>query len=422
MKINPPFREEHIGSLLRPRELKDAFAARSRGEMDELRFREILERSILDAIRMQEEAGLQTISDGEFRRVAWSTGFISALEGLGSAQSIFEFRDDAGNLQRWDTCYATGRVRRPRGITLEEFEFVRRNTSGTPKVTMPSPSFLHFFRLGECADRKVYPKLDEFWSDLIRIYQEELAELGRVGATYVQFDEVPQAMLCDENVRAKVREHGEDPERLLTVYIDAVNRILAQRPAGMTIGMHLCRGNLRGRWMAAGGYEAIADRLFNDLNVDGFFLEYDSPRAGDFSPLRLMPKDKFIRLGLISSKTPALENKDDLKRRIDEAARFVPIGSLGISPQCGYASTAGGNPLTAEDQKAKLRLVVEVASEVWRLEKLDRSGGSMSAEVHAAAISESCVRRCVCAVRRTSRGTESEKPRRRRTLPGCSTG
>jgi 5-methyltetrahydropteroyltriglutamate--homocysteine methyltransferase len=366
MKINPPFRAEHIGSLLRPRELKDAFGARSRGEIDEPRFHEILERSIVDAIRMQEEVGLQTITDGEFRRVAWSTGFISALEGLGNAQSIFEFRDSAGNLQRWDTCRATGRLKRPRGITLDEFEFVRRRTSGTPKVTMPSPSFLHFFRLGECADPKVYPKLDEFWSDLIRIYQEELAELGRVGATYVQFDEVPQAMLCDENVRAKVREHGEDPERLLTLYIDAVNRILEQRPPGMTIGMHLCRGNLRGRWMASGGYEAVADRLFNDLKVDGFFLEYDSPRAGDFSPLRLIPREKFVRLGLISSKTAALENKDDLKRRIDEAAKFVPLDSLGISPQCGFASTAGGNPLTAEDETAKLRLVVEVASEVWR--------------------------------------------------------
>ena len=366
MKINPPFRAEHIGSLLRPRALKDAFGARSRGEIDEPRFHEILERSIVDAIRMQEEVGLQTITDGEFRRVAWSTGFISALEGLGNAQSIFEFRDSAGNLQRWDTCRATSRLKRPRGITLDEFEFVRRSTSGTPKVTMPSPSFLHFFRLGECADPKVYPKLDEFWSDLIRIYQEELAELGRVGATYVQFDEVPQAMLCDENVRAKVREHGEDPERLLTLYIDAVNRILEQRPPGMTIGMHLCRGNLRGRWMASGGYEAVADRLFNDLKVDGFFLEYDSPRAGDFSPLRLIPREKFVRLGLISSKTAALENKDDLKRRIDEAAKFVPLDSLGISPQCGFASTAGGNPLTAEDQKAKLRLVVQVASEVWR--------------------------------------------------------
>jgi len=354
-----------VGSLLRPRELKDAFSARIRGNLGEPAYREILERAIVEAIRLQEEAGLEVITDGEFRRVAWSTGFISAIEGLASRQSIFEFRDEAGETQRWDTCYAIGRIRRPRAITLEEFEFIRRNTRRTPKVTMPAPSFLHFFRLGECADTKVYPELDKFWFDLIQVYQSELAELARAGATFVQFDEVPQAMLCDENVRAKVREHGEDPERLLGLYIDAVNRILEQRPAGMTIGMHLCRGNLRGRWMAAGGYEAIAERLFNELKLDGFFLEYDSPRAGDFSPLRLMPRDKFVRLGLISSKIAVLEDKDAVKRRIEEAAKFVPIENLGISPQCGFASTVGGNPLSIEDEKAKLRLVVEVAREVW---------------------------------------------------------
>jgi 5-methyltetrahydropteroyltriglutamate--homocysteine methyltransferase len=365
LKLNPPFRAEHIGSLLRPRELKDAFGARARGELDETKYRAILERCIVDAIRLQEDAGLESITDGEFRRVAWSTGFVSALDGLDARQSIFEFRDDAGNSQRWDTCFAVGKLARARAITLEEFEFVRRSTSRTPKVTMPAPSFLHFFRLGECADPKIYPKLDQFWSDLIRIYQLELAELARAGATCVQFDEVPQAMLCDENVRARVREHGEDPERLLGLYIDAVNMILEQRPPGMTIGMHLCRGNLRGLWMAAGGYEAIAERLFNDLKVDGFFLEYDSPRAGDFSPLRLMPKDKFVRLGLVSSKTPVLEDKDTVKRRTDAAAKFVPIENLGISPQCGFASTVGGNPLSIEDEKAKLRLVVEVAREIW---------------------------------------------------------
>jgi methionine synthase II (cobalamin-independent) len=365
LKLNPPFRAEHVGSLLRPRELKDAFGARVRGDLAEAGYREILERCILDAIRMQEDAGLQSITDGEFRRVAWSTGFVSALDGLDSRQSIFEFRDAAGNSQRWDTCFAVGRLARSRAITLDEFEFVRRNTSRTPKVTMPAPSFLHFFRLAECADPKIYPQLDNFWSDLIQIYRHELADLARAGATFVQFDEVPQAMLCDENVRAKVREHGEDPEHLLELYIDAVNRILDNRPPGMTIGMHLCRGNLRGRWMAAGGYEAIADRLFNGLRVDGFFLEYDSPRAGDFSPLRLMPPDKFVRLGLISSKTPALEDKTALKRRIDEAARFTPLENLGISPQCGFASTVGGNPLSIEDEKAKLRLIVEVAREVW---------------------------------------------------------
>ena len=363
LKINPPSRAEHIGSLLRPRELKEAFAKRA--EIGEAKYRDILERCIIDAIRMQEDVGLQSITDGEFRRVAWSMGFVSALEGFEYKQSLFEFHDAAGNSQRWDTCRAIARMRRPRGITTEEFAFVRSHTKRTPKVTMPAPSFIHFFRLSDCADKSAYPDLAQFWADLVAIYQDELAELSRLGATYVQLDEVPIAMLCDDEVRAKVRAHGEDPDALVTTYVNAVNRILDQRPSGMTIGMHLCRGNLRGRWMASGSYEAIAERLFNAARVDGFFLEYDSPRAGDFSPLRFMPKNKFIRLGLLSSKTPALEDESALRSRIDEAARYAPIENMGISPQCGFASTVGGNPLSAEDEKAKLRLVVQTAERVW---------------------------------------------------------
>ncbi len=364
-KVNPPFRAEHIGSLLRPRELKDAFGAHARGEIDDARYREVLERCIREAIGLQESAGMESITDGEFRRVAWSTGLLSALDGLVDRESIFEFHDADGNSQKWNTCMAVARLRRARPIALEEFSFVRANTTRTPKVTIPSPSFLHFFRLGECADRAVYSDLDEFWSDVVRIYHEELADLARAGAIYVQFDEVPQAMLCDETVRDRVRAHGEDPARLTLLYIEMVNRVLERRPAGMTIGMHLCRGNLRGRWMAAGGYEAIAERLFNDLKVDGFFLEYDTPRAGDFAPLRLVPADKFVRLGLVSSKSAMLEVKDALKRRIDDAAKFASLDRLGISPQCGFASTAGGNPLSVDDQRRKLALVAEVAREVW---------------------------------------------------------
>jgi 5-methyltetrahydropteroyltriglutamate--homocysteine methyltransferase len=366
VRLNPPFRAEHIGSLLRPRELKTAFSARASGAMPLERFNAILERSILDAISLQEDVGLQSITDGEFRRTAWSTGLIRAIDGLEDRPSLFEFRDESGNVTRWDTCYAQRRISRPRAITLDEFSFVRAHTDRTPKVTMPSPSFLHFFRLGDCADRTVYPKLDEFWDDLIGIYRAELADLARAGATYVQFDEVPVAMLCDENVRVRARANGSDPDALLQTYIDAMNRIVEARPAGMTIGMHLCRGNLRGRWMAKGGYEAIAERLFNDLKVDGFFLEYDSDRAGDFAPLRLMPRDKFVRLGLVSSKNPVLESRDAILARIDAAAKLVPIGNLGISPQCGFASTAGGNPLTEDDERAKLRLIVEIAAEVWK--------------------------------------------------------
>jgi methionine synthase II (cobalamin-independent) len=365
IKLDPPFRAEHIGSLLRPRELKDAFSAHARGELDDARYREVLERCIRAAIRLQEDAGIESITDGEFRRVAWSTGLLSALDGLADRESLFEFHDTDGNSQKWNTCMAVGRLKRVRPIALDEFRFVRANTTHTPKVTIPSPSFVHFFRLDECADRAVYPDPDEFWSDVVRIYHEELADLARAGATYVQFDEVPQAMLCDETVRERVRAHGEDPARLTRLYIEIVNRVLEKCPAGMTIGMHLCRGNLRGRWMAAGGYEAIAERLFNDLKVDGFFLEYDTPRAGDFAPLRLVPADKFVRLGLVSSKSAVLEDKDALKRRIDEATKFTALDRLGISPQCGFASTAGGNPLSVDDQRRKLELVAQVAREVW---------------------------------------------------------
>jgi 5-methyltetrahydropteroyltriglutamate--homocysteine methyltransferase len=280
--------------------------------------------------------------------------------------SLFEFRDAQGNAQRWDTCFAARRIRRARAIATGEYEFVRLHTARTPKVTLPAPSFLHFFRGPDCADAAAYPDLDQFWSDLIGIYQDELADLARLGATYVQFDEVPLAMLCDEAVREKVHTRGENPKTVIETYVRALNEIVRTAPPAMTVGIHLCRGNLRGKWMAAGGYEAIADQLFNTLRVGAFFLEYDSARSGDFSPLRFVPRNKRVTLGLVSSKAPALESKLDLKKRIDEAAKYLGLEQMGISPQCGFASTAGGNPLTSEDQIAKLRLVVETAHEVWR--------------------------------------------------------
>ena len=360
-----PHRAEHVGSLLRPRELKDAFRAHSEGKLDDQRFREVQDRAIRAAVALQEETGLGTISDGEFRRIAWSTGFVWALDGLESRDSLFEFRDDAGDIIRWQTCYAVRPIRRTRGITLDEFTFVRQLTVRDVKVTMPAPSFLHFFRGRDCADPAVYPDLGAFWQDLVTVYRAEIADLARRGATYVQIDEVPLAMLCDDEVRERVRARGEDPNVLVGAYVHAVNRAIAERPPSMTVGMHLCRGNLRGHWMASGGYEAIAERLFNEVRVDAFFLEYDTARAGDFSPLRFVPKDKRIVLGLVSTKTPVLETRDDLMRRLDEAGGFVPLERLGISPQCGFASTIGGNPLTEEDERAKLRRVVEVAERVW---------------------------------------------------------
>ena len=364
-KLKLPHRGEHIGSLLRPRELRDAFKAHAAGQMSDAAYREVEDRNICEAIRMQEETGLETITDGEFRRGSWAFGLVKAVEGFGEARSMFEFHDAAGNNYPFDTCYAIAKIRRTRPIAVGEFEFVRRHTRRVPKVTMPAPSFMHFFRGKACADPAVYPDLAGFWADLLRVYHEELSELGRVGAQYLQIDEVPLAMLCDPSVRERARAIGEDPDALVTTYIDAVNDLLAARPAGMTVGMHLCRGNLRSRWMAAGSYEALAERLFNQAKVDAFFLEYDTPRAGDFAPLRFMAKDKMVVLGLISTKAPALEEPEALRRRIDEAARYVPLERLALSPQCGFASTVGGNLLSIDDQRRKLGLIVEVARRVW---------------------------------------------------------
>ncbi len=362
---DPPFRAEHIGSLLRPRALKDAFKARAAGDMDAVSFQAAADAAIVDAIRLQEEAGMNSITDGEFRRAAWSSGMIDALDGFSLADSLFEFRDAEGGRHRWKTCCATAPIRRVRGIATGEFDFVRANTNRLPKVTLPTPSVLHFFRGRGCADASVYPDLDQYWDDVVTAYRAELADLSARGATYVQFDEVPLAMLCDPSVRDQARAQGEDPDALIDTYIDVLNRVLDDRPNNMTVGIHLCRGNFRGRWMAEGGYEPVADALFNRLAVDAFFLEYDTPRAGDFAPLRFVPPDKTVVLGLISSKSTDLETVDDLRARIDDASTHVPQDRLAISPQCGFASVAGGNALTEDQERAKLELVSRTAEAVW---------------------------------------------------------
>lgn len=362
---DPPFRAEHIGSLLRPSALKGAFRSHAVGDLDDAAFQDAVEDAIVYAIRLQESSGMRSITDGEFRRAAWSSGIIEALDGFGLADSLFEFRDAEGGRHRWKTCCATGPIRRVRGIATEEFDFIRANTDRLPKVTLPTPSVLHFFRGKGCVDTSVYPDLDQFWSDAVTVYRAEIADLAARGATYVQFDEVPLAMLCDPSVRDQARAQGEDPDALIETYIDILNQALEGRPETMTVGIHLCRGNFRGRWMAEGGYEPVADALFNRLNVDAFFLEYDTPRAGDFAPLRFVPADKAVVLGLVSSKNPEFESTDNLRARIDEAAIHVPLERLALSPQCGFASVAGGNALTEDAERAKLELVVRTADAVW---------------------------------------------------------
>lgn len=363
--LNPPFRAEHVGSLLRPKKLKDAARAFEKGDIAESAYRETLNDEIGRIVRLQESAGLHSITDGEFSRSSWFGFFFERLRGFSLEPSLFEFHDDGGHDHRWMTCYASGRMRREQPICVADFERLRGLTRETPKANMPSPSALHFFRGDQCRDENVYPDIEEWWNDLTAIYQAEIRALSDAGCRYLQLDEVPLAMLCDTSVREQLEALGGDADELTSRYIAISNKALEARTADMTVAMHLCRGNFRSRWMAQGGYGPVAERLFNELNVDAFFLEYDSPRAGDFEPLRHMAGDKIVVLGLVTSKTPALEDKDALKLRIDEASKHVPLQRLALSPQCGFASVAGGNLLTENEQMRKLELVVEVAREVW---------------------------------------------------------
>ena len=349
----PPFRAEHIGSLLRPKGLVE-------GAEDE---------AIAEAIRWQERLGLRLVTDGEFRRESWRLGFVTKVTGFARADAIGEVdvqRDDAGNVARIGSApLAVAKLRRTGPIVADEVAFALKHAKSTVKATLPAPSYLHYPRGKACVDPRVYPDLDEFFDDIVKVYAEELLALSQVGGKYLQIDEVAQPLLCDEKLRAAVRARGDDPDELIDLYIDLINRIARARPAGMTIGVHMCRGNAMGRWIASGSYEAIAERTFNTLAVDAYFLEYDSERAGGFEPLRFMPRGKKVVLGLVSTKTPALEDKAALKRRIEAAARFVPLQDLSISPQCGFASHRKGTGLTFAEQEAKLRLVVETAIDMW---------------------------------------------------------
>jgi len=362
---SPPFRADHVGSLLRPPELLAARAGFDRGELAAEALRAVEDQHIIDAVRLQESVGLQSITDGEYRRVIYFSHFPAAVSGFTEMEMPRTFRDEQGRELRYTGAVVTGKLRRQRGIATEEFLYVRSLTERTPKVTLPSPTQQVTLRWREGVSDRAYPDRDELHEDVVRIYREELNELGRLGCTYVQLDDVTLGLLCDENQRAQILAAGEDLDQVLERHIRLVNEALMGRPAGMVIAMHICRGNNQSRWLGEGGYEAIADRIFGGLRIDAFFLEYDTPRAGSFEPLARMPRERRVVLGLVSSKTPELEPADDLVRRLDEAARYFPIERLAISPQCGFASTAPGNSLTAADQEAKLRLVVGVADRVW---------------------------------------------------------
>ncbi len=357
----PPFRAEHVGSLLRPPSL---LALRHADHTDE-ELRAAEDAAILDAISFQEDVGLQSITDGEFRREKYFTHFAQAVDGFGRAPGSITFHDESGKPMIYETDVITGKLRRARGIATGEYGFVHDHTSRTPKVTLPSPGAQHHFRFQKGLSDVAYPDLEELFADLAQIYREELAELAALGATYVQLDDVAFALLCDPEHRAQVQADGTDPDELVARYVRLTNDALAGRPEGMTIGMHLCRGNNQGKWLGEGGYEPIAEQVFGNLEIDAFFLEYDSERAGGFEPLRHLSPRATAVLGLVSTKTPELERKDEVVRRIDEASRIVPIERLAVSPQCGFASVEEGNPVTPDDQRRKLELVVDVAATVW---------------------------------------------------------
>ncbi len=363
----PPFRVEHVGSFVRPDHLVQAAHDHRAGKIDTAAFRQVTDAAITDIIRFQEEIGLPSVTDGEFRRRSWSAGFIDAVEGFGLRAGNIGFRTETGEIGAASSPCAKSPLRRTRGIATGEFSFLKSTVRrGMPKITLPAPDVMHFFLGPQAVDEKIYPDMEQYFTDLVGIYRSEIAELARLGCTYLQLDDTALPCNCDPQVRASVSARGEEPDRLTERYIRLLNDALAGRSAPMTVALHMCRGNLKGAWMAQGGYEPIAERLFNQAQVNAFFLELDTPRAGDFAPLRHVPKDKRVVLGLISSKTPVLESKDDIKRRIEEAARHVDIDRLCLSPQCGFSSGAGrGQRVTQDDTRRKLDLVMDVAADVW---------------------------------------------------------
>jgi methionine synthase II (cobalamin-independent) len=361
----PPFRADHIGSLLRPPALLAARQAREEGRLSADGLRAEEDAHIRDAVRLQEDVGLEVVTDGEYRRGIYFGHFGAAVSGFTEMDAEMSFRGAAGEPLRYRAAVVTGRLVRHRGIATDEFRFVRPLTRRTPKVTLPSPSSQHFLRWRPGVSDRAYPDLDEFFADVAAIYRAELADLAALGATYVQLDDVPLGLLCDPDRRDAFAAKGYDPGTMLDRYVDLVNAALAGRPAGLVVGVHVCRGNNQGKWLAEGAYDYVAARAFPRLAVDAFLLEYDSPRAGGFEPLRHVPRDRAVVLGLVSTKTPVLEDPDALGRRIDAAARHVPLERLALSPQCGFASTAPGNPLTPAEQRRKLELVVDVARRVW---------------------------------------------------------
>jgi 5-methyltetrahydropteroyltriglutamate--homocysteine methyltransferase len=369
-RTTPPFRADHVGSLLRPPELLRAREEAAAGRIDADALRAVEDEAIREAVRLQRDVGLRAVTDGEFRRTSWHMDFIYGLDGISTADDKVKvsFHNEDGDLEFMAAAlHVDGRVGVSETIFGDAFSFLAGLADGAlPKLTIPSPSMVHY-RGGRAAiDERVYPELDAFWSDLTAAYREEVRRLGELGCTYLQLDDTSLAYLNDPEQRRYVASIGGDPDAQHVEYIRHINEALEGRPAGMSVTTHMCRGNFRSSWVAEGGYEHVAEALFHELEVDGYFMEWDDERSGGFEPLRLVPQGpKQVVLGLVTTKRGALESKDDLKRRIDVASRYVALDQLCLSPQCGFSSTVDGNALTADEQRAKLALVVEVADDVW---------------------------------------------------------
>jgi len=363
-RTKPPFRADHVGSLLRPAALKEARDKAAKGEIDAAALKAVEDREIERVIKKQEEVGLKSITDGEFRRSWWHLDFLWGLDGIDKHVMDSGVAFAAVNTRNEGT-KVTGKIGSAHHPMIEHFKFVAAHTKQTPKITIPAPSALWGRPILTPVDKSVYPQLDKMFEDLGLAYKKAVRDFANAGCRYLQLDEVFIAMLCDEKYRQQMRDRGDDPEKLGELYADLINVAMSDIPADMTITMHMCRGNYKSTYMGAGGYEAVQEILFNKIKVHGFFMEYDSPRAGSFDPLKLLPKDKTVVLGLVTTKTGKLESRDEIKRRIDEAAKFTSLDQLCLSPQCGFASTEEGNALAEEEQWAKLRMIVELAQEVW---------------------------------------------------------
>lgn len=372
IRKTPPFRADHVGSFLRPGYLLEARAKKTRGEITSAQLREVEDQAIEEVIRFQVDVGLKSITDGEFRLTYFHIDFLDQLSGVKSDIPVAIRKPDGTEELAPPAIRVVDKVRHIKDIQRPDFQYLQSKvqalsqTTLTPKVTIPSPTMLHFRGGRAGISKAAYPELDPaFYDDVADAYGAELRSLADAGCTYVQMDDTNLAYLCDERMREGARQRGDDPNELPHRYAEFINKVVARKPQGMTLAMHLCRGNFKSTHAAAGNYEPVAEALLSEMNLDAFFLEYDDERSGDFRPLRYLGKGKIVVLGLVTTKFGALESKDELKRRIDEAAKYVSVDQLCLSPQCGFSSTVEGNNITTDDQRKKLSLVVETAQEVW---------------------------------------------------------